>query len=59
MADTSTAAAFREDMGTSPGSAGNGVGLCRSTGCLGLFTGVRHRGQKDAVRPSSTPQLTQ
>ena len=59
MTDTSTAAARWGARGTSPGSVGKGAGLSRSTGWPGLCTGVRHKGQKDAVSSSSTPQLTQ
>lgn len=38
---------------------GKGGGEPVSTGCRGLTTGVRQRGQKEAVESSSTPQLTQ
>ena len=48
-----------EAGGTSRRSVGKGGGEPVSTGCRGLTTGVRQRGQKEAVESSSTPQLTQ
>ena len=44
---------------TSPRRVGKGLGESVSTGWRGSATGVWHRGQKDAVGSSSTPQWTQ
>lgn len=59
MEDTRMANSALEAGGTSRRSVGKGGGEPVSTGCRGLTTGVRQRGQKEAVESSSTPQLTQ